>query len=170
MSSLKYLGAVASGLSFVLMSPIVGFAASPAPVAPKAAAPVAPKAAAPTTPAPKTTTPAPKAPAPAAMPKPMSLAEQLQLTDDQKAQLQKMKDAEAGEIAKALTGKPQAIFQQRYKLTRSISRSLASAKVPADQQKGIRAIRTAYNSKMMTVLTEAQMTKLKAAKAESLER
>jgi Spy/CpxP family protein refolding chaperone len=159
MSNLKYIGAVASGLSFVLLLPIVGFAASPAPTtAPKAAA-TAPKAAAT---APKAATPAPKAPA--AMPKPVSLAEQLQLTDDQKAQLQKLKDAEAAEIAKALTGKPQATFQQRYKLTRSIGRSLTTAKVPTDQQKGIRAIRTAYNGKMMAVLTEEQMTKLKAAK------
>jgi hypothetical protein len=148
MSNLKYLVVFASGMSFVLLAPIAGLAASPA-MAPK----VAPKA-------------APAAPAPAAAKsKPMGLAEQLALTPEQKTQLQKLKTEAAAAIANALSGEAKAAFQKRYKLTRSIGQSLRSAKVPTSQQKGITTIRTAYNTKMIGVLDETQQAKLKSLKA-----
>jgi hypothetical protein len=156
MSNLKYLVVFASGMSLVLLAPITGFAASPA-MAPK----VAPKAA-PAATAPAAT--APKAAAPAAA-KPMGLAEQLALTPEQKTQLQKLKTEEVAAIVNALSGDAKAAFQKRYKVTRSISQSLRSAKVPTSQQKGITTIRTAYNTKMTGVLDETQQAKLKSLKA-----
>jgi Spy/CpxP family protein refolding chaperone len=162
MSNLKYLVVFASGMSFVLLAPIAGFAASPA-MAPKVAPKAAPAAPAPAA-VPAAT--APKAPAPAAVKsKPMGLAEQLALTPEQKTQLQKLKTEEAAAIANALSGEAKVAFQKRYKLTRSIGQSLRSAKVPTSQQKGIMTIRTAYNTKMTGVLDETQQAKLKSLKA-----
>lgn len=163
MSNLKYLVVFASGVSFVLLAPIAGLAASPA-MAPKVAPKAAPAATAPAATAPKATAPAAANPA-AAKSKPMGLAEQLALTPEQKTQLQKLKMEEAAAIANALSGDAKAAFQKRYKLTRSIGQSLRSAKVPTSQQKGIMTIRTAYNTKMTGVLDETQQAKLKSLKA-----